>query len=80
MVTGVFSWLSWAIAKAISIGISIISFGFGKFTKWMKGEGQGRADLKGVHSGGPLKEISKFFLTKTKVLDGISGITKNIIF
>ena len=37
MVTGVFSWLQWAIAKAISIAISVCSFGFGKFCKWMKG-------------------------------------------
>ncbi|XP_039618301.1 uncharacterized protein LOC120534853 [Polypterus senegalus] len=30
MITGEFSWASWAIEKAISVGLSLVSFGIGK--------------------------------------------------
>ena len=36
MVTGVFSWVQWAIAKAISLAISIVGFGINKIAKWVK--------------------------------------------
>ena len=36
MYTGKFSWKEWAVAKSVSLAISIACFGFGKAFKWIK--------------------------------------------
>ena len=36
MITGTFSWVQWAIGKAISLAVSVLSFGVGKACKWFK--------------------------------------------
>ena len=40
MATGVFSWVQWAIAKAISIAVSVLAFGINKTFKWVKEGGK----------------------------------------
>ena len=36
MITGTFSWVQWAIGKAISLATSLLCFGIGKACKWFK--------------------------------------------
>ena len=36
MATGVFSWVQWAISKAISLAVSVLAFGINKSFKWFK--------------------------------------------
>ncbi|XP_069380456.1 uncharacterized protein [Paralichthys olivaceus] len=70
MITGEFSWKSWAIGKAISIGISLIGFGVGKLIA--KGFKASKMLIKGL--GKKLKALPKFFSKQAK--EGISAVTK----
>ncbi|XP_051816914.1 uncharacterized protein LOC127537765 [Acanthochromis polyacanthus] len=70
MVTGEFSWTSWAIEKAISIGVSLIGFGVGKLIA--KGFKASKMLIKGF--GKQLKAIPKFLSRQAK--DGLSFVTK----
>ncbi|XP_051799497.1 uncharacterized protein LOC110970824 [Acanthochromis polyacanthus] len=70
MVTGEFSWKSWAIEKAISIGVSLIGFGVGKLlAKGVKGT---KMLIKGL--GKNLKSMPKFLSKQAK--EGLSVVTK----
>ena len=69
MVTGEFSWKSWAIEKAISIGISLIAFGVGKLVT--KGYKASKLLMKGF---GKLKSMPKFLSRQAK--DGFSVVAK----
>ena len=62
MITGEFSWQSWAIEKAISIGVSLIGFGVGKLVA--KGYKAGKMAMKGF--GKSLKAMPKFFGSQAK--------------
>ncbi|XP_008298026.1 uncharacterized protein LOC103370675 [Stegastes partitus] len=70
MVTGEFSWKSWAINKAISIGISLIGFGVGKLIA--KGFKVCKMLIKGL--GKKLKALPKIFSGHAK--DGLSTVAK----
>ncbi|XP_062240825.1 uncharacterized protein LOC133950731 isoform X1 [Platichthys flesus] len=70
MITGEFSWQSWAIEKAISIGISLIGFGVGKLIT--KGFKAAKMLVKGL--GKKLKALPKFFSKQVK--EGLSVVTK----
>ncbi|XP_008303716.1 uncharacterized protein LOC103375268 isoform X2 [Stegastes partitus] len=70
MVTGEFSWKSWAIGKAISIGVSLIGFGVGKLIA--KGFKASKMLIKGF--GKQLKPMSKFLSRQAK--DGLSAVMK----
>ncbi|MEQ2230107.1 hypothetical protein ILYODFUR_025871 [Ilyodon furcidens] len=70
MVTGEFSWKEWAIGKAISIGVSIISFGVGKLIA--KGFKAAKAAFKAI--GKKLKSLPKFLSKQAK--NGLSTVTK----
>ncbi|XP_034554915.1 uncharacterized protein LOC117823798 [Notolabrus celidotus] len=70
MVTGEFSWKSWAIEKAISIGISLIGFGIGKLIA--KGFKASKTLLKGF--GKQLKSMPKFLTRQAK--DGLSVVSR----
>ncbi|XP_053275843.1 uncharacterized protein LOC128437688 [Pleuronectes platessa] len=70
MITGEFSWQSWAIEKAISIGISLIGFGVGKLVT--KGFKAAKMLVKAV--GKKLKALPKFFSKQVK--EGLSVVTK----
>ncbi|XP_038585018.1 uncharacterized protein LOC119910463 [Micropterus salmoides] len=70
MVTGEFSWTSWAIDKAISIGVSLIGFGVGKLIA--KGFKASKMLIKAF--GKQLKAMPKFLSRQAK--DGLSVITK----
>ncbi|XP_062235882.1 uncharacterized protein LOC133932971 [Platichthys flesus] len=70
MITGEFSWQSWAIGKAISIGISLIGFGVGKLIS--KGFKATEMLVKGL--GKRLKSLPKFFSKQVK--EGLSVMTK----
>ncbi|XP_017266578.1 uncharacterized protein LOC108232940 [Kryptolebias marmoratus] len=70
LVTGDFSWKSWAIEKAISIGVSLISCGIGKLIA--KGFKACKMALKGL--GKKLKALPKFFSRQTK--NSLSVVTK----
>ena len=70
MITGEFSWQSWAIEKAISIGISLISFGVGKLIT--KGFKAAKMLVKGL--GKKLKSLPKFFSKQVK--EGLSVVAK----
>ncbi|KAJ8342053.1 hypothetical protein SKAU_G00319810 [Synaphobranchus kaupii] len=61
MITGEFSWQSWAIEKAISIGVSLIGFGIGKLVS--KGSKAAKTLAKGF---GKLKEMPRFFASQAK--------------
>ncbi|XP_063079030.1 uncharacterized protein LOC134468992 [Engraulis encrasicolus] len=66
LVTGKFSWQAWAIEKAISIGVSLISFGVGKLvTKGFKAVKM----LKGA-----VKQLMA--VPKLKVKGGLSAVMK----
>ncbi|XP_061573869.1 uncharacterized protein LOC133440573 [Cololabis saira] len=88
LVTGEFSWKSWAIEKAISIGISLISFGVGKLIKLVKqGFKAFKMALKGL--GKKLKALPKFLskqakasfsqVTKTSMKNAIKSSSKHIV-
>ncbi|KAG5849649.1 hypothetical protein ANANG_G00113160 [Anguilla anguilla] len=62
MITGEFSWQSWAIDKAISIGVSLIGFGIGKLVS--KGFKAAKTLMKGF--GKQLKAMPKFFASQAK--------------
>ncbi|XP_039873728.1 uncharacterized protein LOC120725116 [Simochromis diagramma] len=69
MVTGEFSWKSWAIDKAISIGVSLIGFGVGKLIS------KGFKCFKSlVKFGKQLKSMPKFLSRQAK--DGFSTVLK----
>ncbi|XP_014887490.1 uncharacterized protein LOC106947176 [Poecilia latipinna] len=70
MVTGEFSWKEWAIGKAISIGVSIISFGVGKLIS--KGFKAAKAAFKAI--GKKLKSLPKFLSKQAK--QSLSTVTK----
>lgn len=70
MVTGEFSWTSWAIDKAISIGVSLIGFGVGKLIA--KGFKACKMLIKGF--GKQLKAMPKFLSGQAK--DGFSVVAK----
>ncbi|XP_036930196.1 uncharacterized protein LOC119006011 [Acanthopagrus latus] len=70
MVTGEFSWKSWAIEKAISIGVSLIGFGVGKLIA--KGFKASKMLIKGF--GKKLKLMPKFLSKQAK--DSLSVVTK----
>ncbi|XP_053276202.1 uncharacterized protein LOC128437932 [Pleuronectes platessa] len=70
MITGEFSWQSWAIEKAISIGISLIGFGVGKLIS--KGFKAAKMLVKGL--GKKLKSLPKFFSKQVK--EGLSVVSK----
>nr|XP_046244072.1 uncharacterized protein LOC124058672 [Scatophagus argus] len=70
MVTGEFSWKSWAIEKAISIGVSLIGFGVGKLIA--KGFKACKTLIKGF--GKELKSMPKFLSRQAK--DGLSDVAK----
>ncbi|KAJ8342050.1 hypothetical protein SKAU_G00319780 [Synaphobranchus kaupii] len=62
MITGEFSWESWAIDKAISIGVSLIGFGIGKLVS--KGFKAAKMLSKGFSKS--LKTMPKFFASQAK--------------
>ncbi|GLD72897.1 uncharacterized protein AKAME5_002422200, partial [Lates japonicus] len=70
MVTGEFSWKSWAIGKAISIGVSLIGFGVGKLIA--KGFKMSKLLIK--RFGKELKSLPKFLSKQAK--DGFSNVVK----
>ncbi|TKS66086.1 Pre-mRNA-splicing factor CWC22 -like protein [Collichthys lucidus] len=70
MVTGEFSWKSWAIEKAISIGVSLFSFGVGKLIA--KGFKASMTLIKGF--GKQLKAMPKFLSGQVK--EGLSVAAK----
>ncbi|XP_028283251.1 uncharacterized protein LOC114449637 [Parambassis ranga] len=70
MVTGEFSWKSWAIDKAISIGVSLIGFGIGNLIS--KGFKAAEVLIKGL--GKELKALPKFFSKQVK--NSLSAVTK----
>ncbi|XP_072543005.1 uncharacterized protein [Salminus brasiliensis] len=70
MVTGEFSWKSWAIEKAISIGLSLIGFGVGKLIA--KGFKASKVLMKGLSK--KLKLMPKFLSRQAK--EGLSAVTK----
>ncbi|KAL2096796.1 hypothetical protein ACEWY4_006003 [Coilia grayii] len=70
MVTGEFSWKSWAIGKAISIGISLIGFGVGKLIA----KGFKAAKMLMKQFGKQLKAMPKFLSRQAK--DGLSSVVK----
>ncbi|KAE8280991.1 hypothetical protein D5F01_LYC21567 [Larimichthys crocea] len=70
MVTGEFSWKSWAIEKAISIGVSLTSFGVGKLIA--KGFKASMTLIKGF--GRQLKAMPKFLSGQVK--EGLSVVAK----
>ncbi|XP_035798188.1 uncharacterized protein LOC118469439 [Amphiprion ocellaris] len=70
MVTGEFSWKSWAIEKAISIGVSLIGFGVGKVIA--KGFKASKMLIKGFRK--QLKAMPKFLSSQAK--DGLSVVAK----
>ncbi|KAJ8247900.1 hypothetical protein GJAV_G00251850 [Gymnothorax javanicus] len=73
MVTGEFSWKSWATEKAISIGISLIGFGVGKLIA--KGFKASKTLIKGF--GRELKSMPEFLSRQAK--DGLSTVaTTNV--
>ncbi|KAJ8342045.1 hypothetical protein SKAU_G00319730 [Synaphobranchus kaupii] len=61
MITGEFSWQSWAIEKAISIAVSLIGFGIGKLVS--KGFKAAKMLAKGF---GKLKKMPRFFASQAK--------------
>ncbi len=67
---GEFSWKSWAIEKAISIGVSLIGFGVGKLIA--KGFQACKTALKGF--GKQMKALPKFLSKQTK--EGFGVVTK----
>ncbi|KAM9724268.1 uncharacterized protein ACNS7B_019401 [Menidia menidia] len=62
MITGKFSWTSWAIDKAISIGLSLIGFGVGKLVA--KGFKAAKTLFKAI--GKHMKKIPKLFSKQIK--------------
>ncbi|XP_018515822.1 uncharacterized protein LOC108872552 [Lates calcarifer] len=70
MVTGEFSWKSWATEKAISIGVSLIGFGVGKVIA----KGFKASKLLINRLGKELKSMPKFLSKQAK--DGLSAVTK----
>ena len=62
MITGTFSWVSWAIGKAISLATSLLCFGVGKAVKWFK---TGVSPFKNIGSLGS-KFISSFTVKGAK--------------
>nr|XP_046269251.1 uncharacterized protein LOC124072113 [Scatophagus argus] len=70
MVTGEFSWKSWALNKAISIGVSLIGFGVGKLIA--KGFKACKMSVQGF--GKQLKLMPKFLSRQAK--DGLSAVAK----
>ncbi|XP_065812814.1 uncharacterized protein [Labrus bergylta] len=70
MVTGVFSWTSWAIEKAVSIVVSLIGFGIGKLIS--KGFKACKSLVKGF--GKELKSMPKFLSKQAK--DGLSLVSR----
>ncbi|XP_050928370.1 uncharacterized protein LOC108895197 [Lates calcarifer] len=70
MVTGEFSWKSWAIGKAISIGVSLIGFGVGKLIA--KGFKMSKLLIK--RFGKELKSLPKFLSKQAK--DGLCAVAK----
>ncbi|XP_030264389.1 uncharacterized protein LOC115576041 [Sparus aurata] len=70
MVTGEFSWKSWAIEKAISIGVSFIGFGVGKLIA--KGFKASKVLIK--EFGKELKLMPTFFSSQAK--EGFSAVAK----
>ncbi|XP_073349756.1 uncharacterized protein [Pagrus major] len=70
MVTGEFSWKSWAIEKAISIGVTFIGFGVGKLIA--KGFKASKVLIK--EFGKELKLMPKFFSSQAK--EGFSAVAK----
>ncbi|KAM6919227.1 uncharacterized protein FYW49_008750 [Xenentodon cancila] len=85
LVTGDFSWKSWAIEKSISIGVSLISFGVGKMIT--KGFTACKMLLKGL--GKKLKALPKFLskqvkhtfseTTKTSMKSAIKSSSQQIV-
>ncbi|KAJ8247909.1 hypothetical protein GJAV_G00251960 [Gymnothorax javanicus] len=69
MITGEFSWESWAIDKAISIGVSLIGFGIGKLVA--KGFKVAKSFAKGLSK---LKTLPKFFASEAK--QGLTTVMK----
>ncbi|XP_054914331.1 uncharacterized protein LOC129378078 [Poeciliopsis prolifica] len=70
MIKGEFSWKEWGIGKAISIGVSILSFGVGKIIS--KGFKAAKAAIKAI--GKKLKPLPKFLSNQAK--NGLSTVTK----
>ncbi|XP_030297384.1 uncharacterized protein LOC115596432 [Sparus aurata] len=70
MVKGEFSWKSWAINKAISIGLALVGFGVGKLIA--KGFKACKTAIKGF--GKQLKSMPKFLSSQTK--EGLSVVAK----
>ncbi|XP_023820907.1 uncharacterized protein LOC105357957 [Oryzias latipes] len=70
LVTGEFSWKDWAIQKAISVGVSLITFGVGKLVS--KGLKACKMALK--HLGKKLKALPKLISKHAK--DSMSAVTK----
>ena len=62
MVTGEFSWKSWALQKAVSIGVSLIGVGVGKLIS--KGFKASKMVIKGF--GKELKSMPKFLSRQAK--------------
>ena len=70
MATGQFSWKSWAIQKAISIGVSLVAFGVGKLIS--KGFKASKLLIK--EFGKKLKAMPKFLSRQAK--EGFSVVAK----
>lgn len=70
MVRGEFSWKSWAIQKAVSIALSVISFGVGKLVA--KGFKGCKMSIQGV--GKELKAMPAFLSKQAK--EGLSVVAK----
>ncbi|XP_039618302.1 uncharacterized protein LOC120534854 [Polypterus senegalus] len=77
MITGEFSWASWAIEKAISVGLSLISFGIGKVIA--KGAKATMTAIK--HIGKNLKALPKVLgkQIKTGLKQALKDNIKNVL-
>lgn len=83
MITGTFDWASWAISKAISIGISILTAGFSTIKKAItsvykvtKGLLTGTKSFSSVASNIIKSGKAAFTSLKGSVHSGISSLTK----
>ncbi|XP_051787595.1 uncharacterized protein LOC114657229 isoform X3 [Erpetoichthys calabaricus] len=77
MITGEFSWASWAIEKAISVGLSLVSFGIGKVIA--KGAKATMTAIKAI--GKNLKALPKVLSkqVKTGLKQALKDNIKNVL-